>query len=493
MQTAYQNGKSSADHIFFKRCIIEHLIKEKRKFFITAVDFDGAFDRVRRSTLLRKLVAAGASTVFVMCLANLYSVSGNTIYSNSSSVMYMLYAGIKQGLPLSPYLFLFYIDDIFDYFDSVFNASYTDVFDRLHILIHADDANLLAISRDMMIKKLEALLIYCKTNSILLQASKCWFLVINGSPEDKLPLVIPGHEPVKNAEHLEILGSHISGNVKHDLELHYKKRFKNVIKFFNYVKMNKIAPVSIKLKVLKSCVTNALLYNCEAFGPSIPDGLEQMYYRMLRAALGVRTNCPNLTLLVEKGFLPLQCMVYCRQIKFFRRFKSSLQLNGTRAVVFDYLLESPTKYLKHYVDLDQKYEDVSTLVTEHVERIKSTVRSRGSDRDAHYKFWIYCQINPELVPSPFLHRIDKVGKSITKFRLGSHNLPIETGRWCRTPREDRLCVTCGVVGDENHVLYNCSEILRDDLGQLPQPISNIWESDEVNRLFKRICDAKYID
>ena len=93
---------------------MEHLLKEKRKFFITAVDFDGAFDRVRRSTLLRKLVAAGASTVFVMCLANLYSVSGNTIYSNSSSVMYMLYAGIKQGLPLSPYLFLFYIDDIFE-------------------------------------------------------------------------------------------------------------------------------------------------------------------------------------------------------------------------------------------------------------------------------------------------------------------------------------------------------------------------------------------
>ena len=257
--------------------------------------------------------------------------------------------------------------------------------------------------------------------------------------------------------------------------------------------MNKIAPVSIKLKVLKSCVTNALLYNCETFGSLIPDGLEQMYFRMLRAALGVRTNCPNLTLLIETGFLPLQCMVHCRQIKFFRRFKSSLQPNGTRAVVFDYLLESPTKYLKHYVDLDQKYEDVSTLVTEQVEKIKSTVRSRGSNRDAHYKFWIYCQINPELKPSPFLQRIEKVGKSITKFRLGSHNLPIETGRWCRTLREDRLCNTCGVLGDENHVLYNCSEIPRDGLGQLPQPISSLWESAEVNRLFKRICDANYID
>ena len=110
LQTAYQEGKSSSDHIFFLRCIIQHLIKKKRKFFITAVDFDGAFDRVKRSTLLMKLVLAGASSVFVTCLANLYLVSGNTIYSNSSSIIYMLHTGIKQGLPLSPYLFLFYID-----------------------------------------------------------------------------------------------------------------------------------------------------------------------------------------------------------------------------------------------------------------------------------------------------------------------------------------------------------------------------------------------
>ena len=93
--------------------------------------------------------------------------------------------------------------------------------------------------------------------------------------------------------------------------------------------------------------------------------------------------------------------------------------------------------------------------------------SRGSNRDAHYKFWIYCQINPRLVPSPFLHRIDKVGKSITKFRLGSHNLPIEAGRWCRTLREDRLCNTCQVLVDEEHYIYTCSEIDRYGLTNIP--------------------------
>merc|ERR1719466_565645 len=36
---------------------------------------------------------------------------------------YMLYATIKQGLPSSPYLFLFYIENVFEHFDSIFSNS----------------------------------------------------------------------------------------------------------------------------------------------------------------------------------------------------------------------------------------------------------------------------------------------------------------------------------------------------------------------------------
>ena len=132
MQTAYQEGKSCSDHIFLMRCVIQRFNISGRKLFITAIDFDGAFDRVKRSTLLRKLLLFGASSLFVHCLANLYSVSGNVIYSNGVSVVYMLYSGIKQGLPLSPFLFLFYIDDVFEYLDKIFPVG-ADIYDTLRI------------------------------------------------------------------------------------------------------------------------------------------------------------------------------------------------------------------------------------------------------------------------------------------------------------------------------------------------------------------------
>ena len=43
----------------------------------------------------------------------------------------------------------------------------------------------------------------------------------------------------------------------------------------------------------------------------------------------------------------------------------------------------------------------------------------------------------------------------TRFRLSSHHLKIETGRWARIDAEDRLC-DCGLgVENESHVLFDC--------------------------------------
>ena len=47
---------------------------------------------------------------------------------------------------------------------------------------------------------------------------------------------------------------------------------------------------------------------------------------------------------------------------------------------------------------------------------------------------------------------DRIATS--RLRLGSHSLRVETGRWSRTPRENRLCI-CDNVQDEIHVLLHC--------------------------------------
>ena len=69
---------------------------------------------------------------------------------------------------------------------------------------------------------------YCKENSVVMQPSKCFFTVINGSAGDKEVLQIPGHDSIEFRDYLEILGSHISESLKLDLSLHIKNRNRQV-------------------------------------------------------------------------------------------------------------------------------------------------------------------------------------------------------------------------------------------------------------------------
>ena len=77
-------------------------------------------------------------------------------------------------------------------------------------------------------------------------------------------------------------------------------------------------------------------------------------------------------------------------------------------------------------------------------KIRDVIISKAQN-NGNYKHYIYLKVNPTLTPSPFLNVQNKHATNITKFRLGSHKFPIETGR--RRPRDQRLCQLCEVLGE----------------------------------------------
>ena len=121
---------------------------------------------------------------------------------------YNLYAGIKQGLPLSPLLFVFYINDLVSFLDSIYTKSTNNIYELIHILLHADDATVLASAKGLAVSKVRSMLHYCRINCIVPQYTKCEFVAINGNTLDKEP--IPFDEKnISQVEHLTLLGSHI--------------------------------------------------------------------------------------------------------------------------------------------------------------------------------------------------------------------------------------------------------------------------------------------
>ena len=92
---------------------------------------------------------------------------------------------------------------------------------------------------------------------------------------------------------------------------------------------------------------------------------------------------------------------------------------------------------------------------DHLDKIKQVIRDtpNSATKMTTYK----SDLNPTLT----VHKVyttqayipDYQRESFTRLRLMSHSLRIETGRWSRTPAQDRVCVCDGNhVQTERHVL-----------------------------------------
>ena len=71
------------------------------------------------------------------------------------------------------------------------------------------------------------------------------------------------------------------------------------------------------------------------------------------------------------------------------------------------------------------------------------------------------QCNEKLLTNMFMCRYIKGyspnRKALVKLRISNHKLRIETGRYDKIYRCDRLCTVCGLnVEDEIHFLFHCS-------------------------------------
>ena len=388
-------------------------------------------------------------------------------------------AGIKQGLPLSPWLFLFYINDVFDYFDGIFGRN--GLLETVHLLIHADDTTLLASSRESAEQKFRSLLAYCRMNHISLQVSKCEFIVINGDASDREPFIFE-NERIGNVPFLSLLGSHLSqtGKLEEDLELHMSKRYLAVHKFYNFIRANKLAPIPVKLKILEACCTTALLYNCETFGPKVPKQLESTYYSLIKCCLGVRSSAPNKLVLIESGMPSLESMIRSRQFAFFTRFIGNLKENSGRKIVFDAIQDSGCDYLDHYVNLLTTYHTKDDIKQHYRDKLVSEVNDSAQHPDK-YKFQVYKRFNPDLTALD-LH---STHFKLPRLRLSSHCMPVETGRWRRLTREERVCTACNTLGDEEHYIYTCPEIDRTNLDDIPE-FHELHNYDKLHLLMERL-------
>jgi len=101
-----------------------------------------------------------------------------------------------------------------------------------------------------------------------------------------------------------------------------------------------------------------------------------------------------------------------------------------------------------YCDLTTKFKDIF------IERWKL----ERDDFCVNGKLGVLASIKNEFVISSYLtsNICSAYKRAIAKIRLSAHKLPIETERYMKIPRAERVCTLgCEALGDEMHYLFDC--------------------------------------
>ena len=181
-----------------------------------------------------------------------------------------------------------------------------------------------------------------------------------------------------------------------------------------------------------------------------------MYMECLRLLLGVRKTTAGDLCLMEANLPSLAAHTKRSQLKLIRK------LRNEREDMADDPFHHAWHLAREANSPMARY--ILTLDNHNPEQERETLKKRIENSERTKYITYRSQMNPALNMHP-MYRDAALPENerivTTKFRLSSHNLAIEKGRWQRKPREERLCPACNIVQDEQHALREC--ILNEDV------------------------------
>ena len=202
---------------------------------------------------------------------------------------------------------------------------------------------------------------------------------------------------------------------------------------------------------------------------------ERVTLSYLRGILGTHKKTTNVALQGETGKHPINIKIFCLIIKYWQRLlttENNLLKESLKAEVKNLNLNKPS-WLKIVTFLLETtglkkipwYND--TLTQKNLNMFKEKIRTCFTNwwldyenrKQGRSKLDFYFKFKQNFKFESYLDNIPKnIRKYTTRLRTSSHNFPVETLRYKKLPRSERLCKICNKqqIGDEEHYLINCN-------------------------------------
>jgi len=266
-QAGFRHDRSTVQQILILRLLAEKALEKQKPIYNCFIDFQKAFDKIKQDVIWATLRSYNVQQQLIDMLRAIYGQSKAAVrLDDELGEWFNQTLGTRQGDPLSPVIFITYLERIMDVVREE-SGQQSGVSLHGHLIDNlrfADDVNLLQEDRDALQEQLSVLEGAGEKAGLLINQKKTKSLVFGGKDmANKLKL--KGQE-VENVEEFEYLGSMLTWN--NDCSREIRRRIdkaRGVMAGFGKIWSSKDIRVKTKLNIWNACVVSVLLYASETW------------------------------------------------------------------------------------------------------------------------------------------------------------------------------------------------------------------------------------
>ena len=318
MQFGFRGNRSTVDCVFILHTLVQRLLSEKKHLYCAFIDYEKAFDSISRDTLWYKLFEIGVSTKMLNMLKSLYNQVSACVksYSNISD-FFDVSLGLKQGEPLSPILFILFVNDVSVNLD--FNSLTESDLNYLNIymLLFADDMILFTTNPQSLQAQLDSLYVYSFKWGLKINVNKTKICVFRKTKTLIEQNWYINNEEVEKVDSFCYLGVNFNyngsmQNAMKSLSDQALRAVNSLYSIFYRMEFN----VKTKLILFDRMVQPILYYCAEVFGIYNTNILDRIQIKFYKKILGVKPATPNMAVLGELGCYPISIKCKERVLKY---------------------------------------------------------------------------------------------------------------------------------------------------------------------------------
>ncbi|KAL9959711.1 hypothetical protein ACROYT_G033060 [Oculina patagonica] len=229
-QTGFLKGRFIGENIRLIDCIIQYATEKNIPGLLLFIDFEKAFDSLEWSFIYDTLRTFGFGASLTNWVKTLYNNTESCVLNNGwASDFFEIQRGVRQGCPLSPYLFILSAEILAIAIRNNTNIKGISVNDEeIKISQYADDTTLILDgSHESLFSSLAMLDEFSKVSGLRLNDKKTEALWIGASiGNDKI--VLPGKELKWPKNKVKTLGLWISTDPELSVSLNYSEKLEKV-------------------------------------------------------------------------------------------------------------------------------------------------------------------------------------------------------------------------------------------------------------------------